>query len=277
LIHLNCACLLFCPTKICGFVRSIFVVDLFAPPKIENPEKLFKFTTIFYLFLDKRQKNFYFFVKTEAVLKNLKLFVHIAIYSFIWYSIFSQPIAYAEDSFEETIDCTDVSIHYVDDPSLTQEERLQLMEKAFLESLNRFELCQELKEMENSSSKADSNGIKNNAGDSTIEAGGMSGDESVASSTMSGTEAPKNVSTPEGTEVIESGNIQSLQDKNETVGKMRENMKKSNGKLPEDIPSAQNDDALAAQIRYAAENETDPVKRNQLWNEYRKYKGLPIK
>ena len=212
-------------------------------------------------------------------MKNLKLFVHIAIYSFIWYSIFPQPIAYAEDSFEETIDCTDVSIHYVDDPSLTQEERLQLMEKAFLESLNRFELCQELKEMEKSSSAADSNGdgLESNAGDSTIEAGGTSGDESIASSTMSGTEAPKNASTPEGTEMIESGNIQSLQDKNETVGKTRENMKKSNGKLPEDIPSVQNDDALAAQIRYAAENETDPVKRRQLWNEYRKYKGLPTK
>lgn len=236
-------------------------------------------------------------MKTEAILKNLKLFVHIAIYSFIWYSIFAQPIAYAEDSFEETIDCTDVSIHYVDDPSLTQEERLQLMEKAFLESLNRFELCQELKEMAKSSSAAGTSGSSGNAGtsgssgssgtagisgtsadgNSTIEAGGMSGDESVASSTMSGTEAAENVSTPEGTEVIESNNIQSLQGKNETVGKTHENMKKSNGKLPEDIPSARNDDALAAQIRFAAENETDPVKRRQLWNEYRKYKGLPTK
>jgi len=228
--------------------------------------------------LTRGKKAFTFFVRKEAVLKSLKLFVHIAIYSLIWHwFIFSQPIAYAEDSFEETIDCTDVSIHYVDDPSLTQEERLQLMEKAFLESLNRFELCQELKEMAKSSSAADSNsdGLESNAGDSTIEAGGTSGDESVASSTMSGTEAAQNVSTPEGTEVVESGDIQSLQNKNETVGKTREDMKKSTGKLPEDIPSAQNDDALAAQIRYAAENETDPVKRKQLWNEYRKYKGLP--
>ncbi len=54
-------------------------------------------------------------------------------------------------------------------------------------------------------------------------------------------------------------------------------MTKSNGKLPEDIPSAANDDALAAQIRYAAENETDPLKQKQLWNEYRKYKGLSPK
>jgi hypothetical protein len=48
----------------------------------------------------------------------------------------------------------------------------------------------------------------------------------------------------------------------------------ANGKLPDDIPSVDNDSALAAQIRRAAENETDPTKREQLWNEYRKYKGL---
>jgi hypothetical protein len=54
-------------------------------------------------------------------------------------------------------------------------------------------------------------------------------------------------------------------------------MKMSNGKIPEDIPAAKNDDALAAQIRYAAENEPDPVKSAQLWNEYRKYKGLAPK
>ena len=55
------------------------------------------------------------------------------------------------------------------------------------------------------------------------------------------------------------------------------NISVANGKLPEDIPSADNDSALAAQIRHAAENETDPVKKAQLWNEYRKYKGLPQK
>ena len=48
----------------------------------------------------------------------------------------------------------------------------------------------------------------------------------------------------------------------------------SNGKLPDDIPSADNDSALAAQIRRAAENETDPNKKKLLWDEYRKYKGL---
>ena len=51
----------------------------------------------------------------------------------------------------------------------------------------------------------------------------------------------------------------------------------ANGALPEDIPDANNDDVVAAQIRLAAEIEKDPVKKERLWNEYRKYKGLPIK
>jgi hypothetical protein len=62
-----------------------------------------------------------------------------------------------------------------------------------------------------------------------------------------------------------------------TGTKSNTNMTGGSGKLPEDIPPAANDDALAAQIRYAAENEPDPVKAAQLWNEYRKYKGMAPK
>ena len=50
----------------------------------------------------------------------------------------------------------------------------------------------------------------------------------------------------------------------------------NNGRVPEDIPAAENDDVLAAQIRIAAEAETDPETRKKLWNEYRKYKGMNI-
>jgi hypothetical protein len=51
----------------------------------------------------------------------------------------------------------------------------------------------------------------------------------------------------------------------------------ASGASPEDIPAANNDDAVAAQIRLAAELEKDPIKKEKLWNEYRKYKGLPVK
>jgi len=49
-----------------------------------------------------------------------------------------------------------------------------------------------------------------------------------------------------------------------------------NGKVPEDIPPADNDSALEAQIRQAAIEETDPELKKRLWDEYRRYKGLPV-
>ena len=49
----------------------------------------------------------------------------------------------------------------------------------------------------------------------------------------------------------------------------------NNGKLPEDIPPSDNDSVLEAQIRQAAIDEPDPELKKKLWNEYRRYKGLP--
>ena len=43
---------------------------------------------------------------------------------------------------------------------------------------------------------------------------------------------------------------------------------------PEDIPSGDDDDVLARQLREAAMREPDPEVREKLWNEYRKYKGI---
>ena len=51
----------------------------------------------------------------------------------------------------------------------------------------------------------------------------------------------------------------------------------NNGMIPEDIPQDDNDSVLEEQIRLAAMNEKDPEKKKRLWNEYRKYKGLPQK
>ena len=51
----------------------------------------------------------------------------------------------------------------------------------------------------------------------------------------------------------------------------------TNGKIPDDIPDADNDSVFEAQIRAAAMAETDPDTQKNLWNEYRRYKGLPEK
>jgi hypothetical protein len=219
-------------------------------------------------------------------LKGFKHIVYIAVCSFVWhYFVFFQPSVYAEESLGETFDCTDVSVDYLEDPTLTREERLRRMDQAFFQSVNKFELCQEAKKTAKAAggAKGAANGGGNgggeggDSGDAGGETGGPSAGESVASSTMSGTETPQKYPSAEGVEADEAGAQQSSQDRAEAGSKTGGDMKRSNGKLPEDIPPAQNDDALAAQIRYAAENETDPVKRMQLWNEYRKYKGLATK
>lgn len=45
------------------------------------------------------------------------------------------------------------------------------------------------------------------------------------------------------------------------------------GAPPADIPSGHDDDIVARQLREAAENETDPVLKEKLWQEYRDYKN----
>jgi hypothetical protein len=47
--------------------------------------------------------------------------------------------------------------------------------------------------------------------------------------------------------------------------------------VPPDIPRGNDDDVVARQLREAAVQEPDPVLRAKLWNEYRKYKGMPVK
>ena len=54
-----------------------------------------------------------------------------------------------------------------------------------------------------------------------------------------------------------------------------QNLRFTNGKTPDDIPDVENDSVFEAQIRLAATEETDPDTKKNLWNEYRRYKGLP--
>ena len=99
--------------------------------------------------------------------------------------------------------------------------------------------------------------------------------DSVASSELSGTEINEEnletTSTFKNTaseEILEYENDQRF-DQGET--------NTNNGMIPEDIPQDDNDSVLEEQIRLAAMNEKDPEKKKRLWNEYRKYKGLPQK
>lgn len=207
-------------------------------------------------------------------MKRLIIIFCIAVCCLYWHILLFQSAVYAQEGLGDTIDCTDVSVDYSDDPTLTREERLRLMDKAFFDSLNKFELCQSSRKKSETPGDG-SGGAEGESGGSTGESAGEFTGNSVASSTLSGTEDSKAKAPSENTESGESGANQTQSEVAESGSRRKGNMTRASGKLPEDIPSASNDDTLAAQIRYAAENETDPVKKEQLWNEYRKYKGLP--
>lgn len=179
-----------------------------------------------------------------------------------------QSTVYAQENLEASVDCTNVQIDYADDSTLTRGERIHHMDQALNKSLNKFELCQ------SENKKAESSGANGNpgaTGDSTGSSEGGDTSGSIASSAMSGTELP----AAEGNVKDEKPEVSpAVQATNNENSKYEGGITTANGKLPDDIPSADNDSALAAQIRRAAENETDPAKKEQLWNEYRKYKGL---
>ena len=181
------------------------------------------------------------------------------------------PQISAVEALGAAIDCSNVEINYTDNPQWSKNERIEEMDKAFFESVNRFELCN-LSNQSNGSGSA--NGLAQAANTGSGDGGGDGpGVDSTANSTMKGTEKK-----PESETKSEKANDSDLSDN--TSNEAPENTENNqgyrpNGAKPENIPSADNDDVIAAQIRLAAEIEQDPVKKKKLWNEYRKYKGMP--
>ncbi len=156
-------------------------------------------------------------------------------------------------------DCTDTTVDYADSETMTQAERIAAMDRALNQSLNKYDAC--ISETTNQSN-ANGGNSGNGQGDGTQT-------QSTEAAGISGTNNPpptQTASTP--AEEQQSEDSQNPTTQQQTL---------ANGKIPEDIPPENNDDILAQRIRSAAENETDPVKQARLWNEYRKYKGLPQK
>lgn len=187
----------------------------------------------------------------------------------------------ADEALGATIDCSEVTVNFIDNPEWTHSERLEAMDRAFYESVNRFELCNLSNQSSSSSSSADGANQGANSGSESGDGDGngtnqssntgSEGDlDSTTSAEMSGTETappPPPMDIPES-----SGQQENTTDKSGAV----KGGSSANGVRPKDIPAADNDDVIAAQIRLAAEIEKDPVKKEKLWNEYRKYKGLPV-
>ncbi|MDX9860837.1 MAG: hypothetical protein RBS99_07950 [Rhodospirillales bacterium] len=191
-----------------------------------------------------------------------------------------------ESSLATSLDCTEITVDYVDDPTLTDAERIARMDEAFFRSLSRYEACRNAANAQGDGGGGGGGGA--GGGGSSGGADGASGEEdasgagggkSVASSDMSGTEKPAASASgasaqPEATDSAAlSGDGQSAPATPGTpVGGSS-----GGGKLPEDIPPSDNDTVLERQIREAAMRETDPAVKEKLWNEYRRYKGIKQK
>ena len=167
-------------------------------------------------------------------------------------------------------DCTDVEIDYTDDPKLTREEKLALMDEALFRALSKYDACQEAKATGASSagSAGSGTGLSGSAGGS-LASSDMKGEGQSASSANL---KPGNQNSSSDS-AAESSNS-TVTSKESQGGTQQATFK--NGKVPEDIPPVDNDSVLEALIRQAAINETDPETKAKLWNEYRRYKGLPI-
>ncbi len=159
------------------------------------------------------------------------------------------------------IDCTKVSVEYIDDPSLTREERLAVMDRALNRSLTKFEYCQD-------PTKSTSAAVE----------GGGGGAVSTAASDVSASEPEAAAAPAQGRTNPE---LAGTAPYGSSSGEWTERAEVTNpdvalnGKVPEDIPPGDNDSVLEAQIRQAALSEEDFEVRARLWDEYRRYKGLP--
>lgn len=196
----------------------------------------------------------------------------------------SEPAQSEPAQGEAKIDCSDVKIEYTDDPNLTPEEKLRLMDQAFYTSLSKYDACATARAKNAAASSAggtaNADGSLKGYADTDAadmpEGGSMT---STASTDMSGPDAqqelpPRTKPAPQTNAKGDWSNPDAVDDG--TPGKKSpDRQTSSNGKVPDDIPAADNDSVLERQIRDAAINEPDPTVRAKLWAEYRKYKGLP--
>ena len=196
-----------------------------------------------------------------------------------------------EKSITEEVDCSDITIE-LDSDTTDINEKLQEMDDAFYDSLSQFEHCSE-SSSSSSSSSGDGGGSAGGGGGSSANSASSSsgggdgnGSQMQGSSESSASSPSKGISgTEKASESNQSasGNQESAEESGTqtdslTSGNVEKNDKFSdNGKLPEDIPPADNDSVVEAQLRQAAIAEKDPQKKKKLWNEYRRYKGLSEK
>lgn len=189
------------------------------------------------------------------------------------------------ESISESQDCNEILIPDIDSLNLTREEKIEVLDKVLMDSLSQYSPCRNsMSASSGGGGGAGSSGEMQGTGTDSGPNQGTSASSASASSTVSedsgemqGTEsAMVNEDIQIETQSENSGGMQGIEPATQEAGVSESSTPPAlNGKLPEDIPPADNDSVIARQLREAAIQETDPVKQAELWNKYRRYKNLP--
>jgi hypothetical protein len=154
----------------------------------------------------------------------------------------------------------------------TAEERSEALEGELQESLSEFDRKmldeQETLERQRTSASTAGGADRESEAGSTGGAGGPDEGSDGATGDEDGTSQPVRGRTDGGgTGAREPG--EPVADESNDAA--------TRGRTPPDIPDGRDDDIVARQLREAAMEEDDPRLRERLWDEYRRYKGLPVK
>ena len=231
----------------------------------------------------------------------------------IWLSLLTTGIgispALSNTELSKTHECTTIELEAVIDQNASREDNLERLSQQFFQSVNRIEHCDREPQTDNdqssSSSAAEAEASANAPAQTAAGPGNAStspaGAQATPSSSLVGNSLVEDLSnmaapsasnmagttpTPDpadmGTATTAMTGTRTDAESETAAVTARPKMQQAqpdqrltNGKIPDDIPDAGNDSVFEAQIRAAAMAETDPDTQKNLWNEYRRYKGLP--
>ena len=223
--------------------------------------------------------------------------------------------ALGNTELSKTHDCTTIELEALIDQNASREDNLERLSQQFFQSVNRIEHCDRELQTDSdqslSSSATDASADANadasasaapdTPAQNTASPGGESTNSTAAqatpSSSLVGTslaEDLSNMAAPSASNMTGTTPMADTADMGTMTGTATDgdsetaavtsrpqmqqaepDQRLTNGKIPDDIPEAGNDSVFEAQIRAAAIAEADPDTQKNLWNEYRRYKGLP--
>jgi len=160
----------------------------------------------------------------------------------------------------DMLECSDIEIEAEINSELSRQENLERLYQQFDEAVNAVSHCDPT-----------ANGGGGGGGGSAGGGSAGGGSLSRAAEGISGTEVK---SSPLKEEAKEAQADSASNNGNSGASETKKNQQGSNGKKPDKLNANDNDSIYAQQLKAAAEIEQDPVVKEQLLKEYRKFKSI---